>query len=913
QVIKNKNVLNGNIIEMAGEETTVEEGKAIWKLPEIVKDGIVHLLLKDIKGNVIGDAAIPVHTEPRTPVVTEVIDKSYFKIPDYIRAGDPAVITGVFDGDFSTSGIKINGVEPKILAESPVGVFFETPVNIDGLVDIELTEGEFTVESQTNVVDLELLADRLTLTSGGQATVTITVTGLNDLNTPVPVEITNLTPTNINMQGGDNQRILIDPEDVAADGTYTREVEVTAIQAGGFSVLVNIKPERAGMVKLLSPQPETEFAAPNVLFNWQGIGLPNDVNYTLKIFEAPYSQFLNGSFDFDNESQIALDDFIREFGKEEWFYSTSVIESVTTSVEIDLPSAGLQESYSEYIWYAEAAQGGELIFSSLPGTFYLFPDTIMLAIIKGPTYGVPGVTRTQNGKLNFANEKAVRKWVNINGAKKQLKKLVAKRDSQKRYYEKIKNNPGLKKCGTVDGTLNRIKKLNSKIELVKKYLEKADKASKACNLEDTRKYSQYAKEAAETGVNTGGSNFGFPKPKNGGTTVPGRNNENAEIDKKYKEKFTAISDAIKKIEEMERKLEDLETDNIYGDEKIKEYEKRLEELKKKLAEAEKNLAEMKKRKAYSLESVVIQEVAEEVVVELKNKIIEFEKGLKKVKEKQKDKKAQEEQKKAIKNLNKDLRNAYKQLLKMYGYMKKCNTKKVKECGTKIQVIADKNDENNSISELDGVANDAESAGGTAKNATSNKIPEMEKADKTYFEGLYESLFANFKKMSGKAPKPVNDFLGFKGDDYKKVASFECDIGGIKYIVNINLKWSFGATPKPDSTKPSGEVDDGYYEHPYTYNCTNPININIDAKVILYWVGPFSEMASDKALLYHEFLHGQLMVEWLKQPVNQAKICEALKKNCSNNPSKVDIPLADSVDNEHDKIYEWQPAFQDAIQ
>lgn len=914
QVIKNKNVLNGYVIEMAGEETPVEEGKAKWKFPEIVKDGIAHLLLKDIKGNVIGDVAIPVHPEPRIQVVTEVIDESYFKIPDYIRAGDPAVITGVFDGDFSTSRIKINDVEPKILAESPVGIFFETPENIDGPVDIELTEGEFTVKSQTNVVGLELSADKLTLTSGGQATVTITVTGLNDLNTPVPVEITNLTPANINMQGGDNQRVLIDPEDVAADGTFTKEVEVTAIHAGGFSVLVNIKPERAGMVKLLSPQPETEFAAPNVLFNWQGIGLPNDVNYTLKIFEAPYSQFLNGSVGFGNESQKALDDFIREFGKEEWFYSTSVKEAVTPPVEINLPSAGLQESYSEYIWYVEAAHEGEHISSSLPGIFYLFPDTIMLAIIKGPTYSVPGVTSNQNDELKFKDEKAVRKWGNINGAKKKLKKLKDRLKKQEKYYKEIKDKPGYIRSGIVKSTSDRIEKLKSTIKRVEEYLEKADKASKDCNLEDTRKYSQYAKEAAETGVNTGGSNFGFPKPKEGGITVPGHRG-NAEIDKKYSEKFTAISEAIKKIEEMERKLEDLETDNIYGDEKIKEYEERLKKLKGKLAEAGKNLAEMKKRKAYSLESVVMQEVAEEAVDELKKKIKEFEEGLKKVKEKQKDKKAQKE---AIKKLNKNLRNAYVQLRRMYNFMKVCNTKKVKECGTKIQVIANKsmankNAEDNSVSGLEGVAKDAASAGKTAEKATSNKSPEMEKSDKKYFEGAYESLFANYKKMSGKAPHSVADFSGFKGGDYKNVASFECDIGGKKYIVNINLKWSFGATPKPDNAKPADAVRDGEYKYICKYNCTNPININIDAKVVLNWVGPFSDMASDKALLYHEFLHGQLMVEWLKQPVNQAKICEALKKNCSNNSSKVDIPLADSAYNEHLKINPWQKAFQDAIQ
>jgi hypothetical protein len=240
QVEKNSKILNGYVIELGGQETPVKQGKEKWKLPEVVKDGILYLLLKDTKGNEIGKTAIPTNSIARQRGNPDILRKTDFDIPSYFEKGKPVKISGYFDGDFSTSGIKLNDVPANILAESPEGIFFETPEDITGPVDVELTEGDFSLEGQTNVLDLNLTADKLTLTKREQTTVHISVTGLEGLDMDVPLEITNLTPQNIRTDGSVSQEIIIKPKDVSEDGTFWFDLAITAINTGGFSIQGNI-------------------------------------------------------------------------------------------------------------------------------------------------------------------------------------------------------------------------------------------------------------------------------------------------------------------------------------------------------------------------------------------------------------------------------------------------------------------------------------------------------------------------------------------------------------------------------------------------------------------------------------------------------------------------------------------------
>ena len=242
QIKKNRNVLNGYVIEIEEKETPVSKEKEKWELPETIENGILRIVLKDLEKNILETTEIPVTQEPRKVSIPEALKNVDFKIPQYIRAGVPERIIGVYDGDFSTSAIHINDAPVEILAESPDGIYFETPKDITGPAEVKLTEGDFTMEDQTNVLDMELSSGKLTLNKGEQTQVHITVTGLEGLETAVPIELTNHTPENITMEGGNEQEIIIEPEDVPEDGTYEKDIDVTAVGTGGFSVEVEITP-----------------------------------------------------------------------------------------------------------------------------------------------------------------------------------------------------------------------------------------------------------------------------------------------------------------------------------------------------------------------------------------------------------------------------------------------------------------------------------------------------------------------------------------------------------------------------------------------------------------------------------------------------------------------------------------------
>lgn len=269
QKTKNRNVLNGYVVDIKEKKKPVEKKKDIekekksaekkkdagkkkknpvknqsgnWEIPDIPGNNSFVLSLKNEAGEILADVALPLSVHPVESAAPAVLDRQGFKIPRYLRAGEPERISGFFDGDFITSDLKINEMEVEILAESPREIFFEPPEDISGPATLELTEGEFTLEEQTHVIMLNLSADKLALQRGEQTTVQVVVSGLEDFQEVVPLEVSNLTPQNIQMQGGNVQHFLITPADVNEAGTFEVNLNVTAVSTGGFSVSTSVLP-----------------------------------------------------------------------------------------------------------------------------------------------------------------------------------------------------------------------------------------------------------------------------------------------------------------------------------------------------------------------------------------------------------------------------------------------------------------------------------------------------------------------------------------------------------------------------------------------------------------------------------------------------------------------------------------------
>lgn len=81
QKAKNKNVLNGYVVEFADKKESPTKKKLKWKIPEKFIKNILPLVLKDIKGNSIAEIPLPINPEPRSFVPKNILGEPDFNIP----------------------------------------------------------------------------------------------------------------------------------------------------------------------------------------------------------------------------------------------------------------------------------------------------------------------------------------------------------------------------------------------------------------------------------------------------------------------------------------------------------------------------------------------------------------------------------------------------------------------------------------------------------------------------------------------------------------------------------------------------------------------------------------------------------------------------------------------------------------
>ena len=203
---------------------------------------IVDFILRDPKGNEVTKTDLPIsppsaYTPPAEP------EASDYNLPTIGQAGRPIEMTGPFDGELMNTDVKIGGKDASILTQSPRKTVVESPKDVIGPTDIELTDGDVTVKGQYRSVALNLSADKLRLKKGEQTTLTVQVMGLQGLKEEIPISLENKSPTVVSMEGGESQTVTVRPEEVDSEGIYTISRTLTGIQTGPFTISARISPE----------------------------------------------------------------------------------------------------------------------------------------------------------------------------------------------------------------------------------------------------------------------------------------------------------------------------------------------------------------------------------------------------------------------------------------------------------------------------------------------------------------------------------------------------------------------------------------------------------------------------------------------------------------------------------------------
>ncbi|MEP6818063.1 MAG: hypothetical protein ABJA18_00925 [bacterium] len=234
---KNEDTLNGYVVEVAKQETPPQQKQGSkWVIPPAAQ--FIPVVLKNRQGKEVARTNVPLsHGNVVNPKPNgDLPQDGNYSTPPFGQAGRPVSVNGPFDGDFGNTYIKLGNNTAQFLAESPRKAVFRSPANLTGPTTIEVNEqGKVVARCNYQSISVRLAADKLNLIRGEQTTLTLTVNGLNGINSSIPVQLTNASPWTIRMAGGESQIITAQPQEFTG-GVFTAKRMLTGIKAGGFNI-----------------------------------------------------------------------------------------------------------------------------------------------------------------------------------------------------------------------------------------------------------------------------------------------------------------------------------------------------------------------------------------------------------------------------------------------------------------------------------------------------------------------------------------------------------------------------------------------------------------------------------------------------------------------------------------------------
>jgi hypothetical protein len=206
-----------------------------WSIPEGVSR--IPLVLKNRAGEIVSRTEVPV--APKGNVARAADD---FSTPPLGQAGKPLSVKGPFDGDFANTTVKLANHAAKFLASSPRKVVVESPRDLNGLTEIQIEyKGNTVAKCTYRSISVKLAADKLNLIKGEQTTLSVSLSGLIGLLSPLSVQLTNKSPQTVSMGGGETQIINVNPAELNGD-TFSTKRTLTGVQPGGFSISAVVGP-----------------------------------------------------------------------------------------------------------------------------------------------------------------------------------------------------------------------------------------------------------------------------------------------------------------------------------------------------------------------------------------------------------------------------------------------------------------------------------------------------------------------------------------------------------------------------------------------------------------------------------------------------------------------------------------------
>ena len=238
--------LSGIVVEIADSKQTPWE-KNENGLKAMIQFGLTEgktasVLLKSKTGAVISNIPLKVQSVSMTMQATSLSTANDYQLPTMGQQDRPVEIMGPFDGNAGNTNVSINGQPCEIIAESPRMVVFKSPMDVTGPTQISIKEGIVGNTGEYRSVGINLTSAKTKLIKGEKTTINVSISGLQGLKSPVPIQL--VTTGSANMKGGNAMNIQIAPNQVNANGMFNQKFSLTGTQAGGFNVLASVLPPR---------------------------------------------------------------------------------------------------------------------------------------------------------------------------------------------------------------------------------------------------------------------------------------------------------------------------------------------------------------------------------------------------------------------------------------------------------------------------------------------------------------------------------------------------------------------------------------------------------------------------------------------------------------------------------------------
>jgi len=261
--ILGKSISGSFFLEAAGNSTKdvqkntkklVEHSLRIGNSKINIKDKVFSIVLNSNQVNVtILDAKGKI-LQSFNPKFSTKIEPTNFSFPKGVKSEGRSQVIGKFDGDLKNTSLQLGGQMCEVLAESPIQVLFKAPKLNTNIHDFKVKENNKEVANgKTQLVNYELTAGQLNLKRGQSTHIQANITGLNFLEKPIPLTVTNLTPAVVFLEGGNSQTLMISKQ----DGAFIRRWNIRSVKTGSFSVF-------------------TELKLPDTKFPIEGVAISND-------------------------------------------------------------------------------------------------------------------------------------------------------------------------------------------------------------------------------------------------------------------------------------------------------------------------------------------------------------------------------------------------------------------------------------------------------------------------------------------------------------------------------------------------------------------------------------------------------------------------------------------------------------